>query len=377
MGEKKITDLPLADQIQFLESLKQQWMDTVDAILNPLMIVGSDYRIEKANIALAKLAGKRRVPDILRKKCHQVFFGKKTPCKGCLLKDCINHSKQKDFALSDEKRQLYFEVTAQPIHTQKGDGALMIYRDRTEAKALERKLLQSEKLASIGLLAGGVAHEINNPLGGILIFSQMVLREMAEDSPHYQDIIEIERAAQRCKDIVRNLLDFSRMGDIDPKKSLKPVRIKEASDSALKFALVGATKRTIEVEQDWPDDPLKLKADKNKLIQLFLNIYQNAVQAMPHGGTLTISGTLIKDKGQKFLKLAIQDEGEGISEQHLNKIFDPFFTSKPVGEGTGLGLSICHGIVKELLGDIEVVSKKGEFTRFTIHLPLMEQDGDH
>lgn len=342
--------------LEFVESLKQQWMQTIDALVDPLIIIAKDYRIIKANLALAKRAD-ASITSIIGQKCHEVFARSPKPCEGCQLQRTFAQEKPSQFELQQDDE--YFEVSSQLLRHSHGEieGVVHTYRDRSEAIKLREQLLQSEKLSSIGLLAGGVAHEINNPLGGILVFSQMLLRELPETSAHRGDVEEILRAAERCKSIVDQLLDFARTR----KRSDDQVAdLRTSLETAERFALMGAPKSKINVRTDIED--IKLLADDNVLVQLFLNLLQNAVHAMPKGGTITIHGR----KNADSYELTISDTGVGIKAKDLKKIFDPFFTTKDPGQGTGLGLSICFSIMKELGGRIGVRSKLKEGTSFTL-----------
>lgn len=356
--------------VKFVEDLKRQWMATVDAIIDPLIIVDKNFRIIKANKAMARIA-KHDIKSIVGAKCHEVFAGRKKPCNGCAMMQSWNEKEPKQFTLENAIPGKCHEVTSQPIFNADGEleGMLQVYRDRTDAKRLQEHLLQSEKLASIGLLAGGVAHELNNPLGGILIFSQMLLREMDKKSSHYQDVVEIEAAAQRCKSIVESLLNFARQQPQQREDQTEVLDLREALQSALKFAQVGRLGTNVEVESDWDGDALLLRASRNKLIQLFLNLLQNALQAMPQGGTLTLRA---RRNRKNEAVIEVIDTGVGISPEDLKHIFDPFFTTKGLGEGTGLGLSITHGLVEDLSGKIEVKSKVNKGTCFRVILPLAE-----
>ena len=183
----------LDKSLEFVEGLKRQWMAMIDALVDPLMIVTEDYVILKANLALAKMNHKSNFGEVLGQKCYEVFAGRKTPCHGCRMQEAGRMRKAVHGTLDDIGGKLYFETVSQPVFDLNGEleGVVQLYRDRTEARRMQSQLLQSEKLASIGLLAGGIAHEINNPFGGILIFSQMLLREMDKLSHHYQDVIEL------------------------------------------------------------------------------------------------------------------------------------------------------------------------------------------
>ena len=230
-------------------------------------------------------------------------------------------------------------------------------------------MIQTEKLASIGLLAGGIAHELNNPLAGILLFSQMLLRTVKKESEYYQDVEEIENAAKRCKAIVDSLLDFARQQPAAQMLENKEVvSLHETLAAALRFSTVGgkANKHEIFEKFDHSAD-VKTMGNRNKIIQVFLNLIQNSLQAMPNGGKLTLKSFPSEDTHWHIIE--IEDSGVGIPAAHLKKIFDPFFTSKAEGEGTGLGLSICHGIIEELGGKIEVRSKVRKGTCFSIYFP--------
>ena len=160
-------------------------MSTIDALVDPLMIVSKDFEIVKANLAMAKMGG-LDVKDVVGKKCYDVFAGKKSPCAGCTMKKSAKTRTSENFELEAVRGDRYFEVSSHPLSDLDGkaSGIVHVYRDRTEAKKMQEQLNQQDKLASIGLLAGGVAHEINNPLGGILIFSQIDRKSTRLNSSH-------------------------------------------------------------------------------------------------------------------------------------------------------------------------------------------------
>jgi len=367
----------MEETLHFVEGLKRQWVATFDALIDPVMIIGPDHLIHRANLAAAKMAA-ANIPDVdVRKivgmKCHKVFAGRSQPCPGCSLPQTLAEGLPHQFPLSNVIPEREFEVTSQPFpESDKKRLAVHIYRDRTEAAVLQSRLIQSEKLASIGLLAGGVAHEINNPLGGIMIFSQMLLREMPKDSPYYSDVVEIEAASQRCKEIVQGLVDFARIRpNLDVLQKFLPVDAAEAVQSALRFGQINLkqeTKKNIRIKENLDAKSTLVRGDKNQIIQVVLNLLQNAIQAMPKGGDIVLR--VKNDKAKENLIIEISDSGTGIKPEHLKKIFDPFFTTKQPGQGTGLGLSICYGLVTSMGGKIAASSKVGEGTTFTITFPL-------
>jgi two-component system NtrC family sensor kinase len=357
--------------LNFVEDLKRQWMATIDALVDPLAIVGHDYKIQKANLAMARMSG-RDVRDIVGKSCFEIFANRSSPCTGCQMLSVKGTSRT--FELTDIRGDRYYEVTSQALLDHKGEteGFVQIYRDRTEARKMREQLAQQDKLASIGLLAGGIAHEINNPLGGILVFSQMLLRELPKDSSHYTDVVEIESATQRCKAIVESLLDFARQNpEGKPDKRVK-FDVADAIRTALRFGEVSIPRRSrIEIITKLEDNAHPILADRNKLIQVFLNLIQNAIQAMPDGGSLILRSETFKDAlGKTWGRYHVEDTGVGIPAHNLKKIFDPFFTTKDPGEGTGLGLALCYGIIHDLGGTLQVESSVDQGTTFTIEVPL-------
>jgi two-component system, NtrC family, sensor kinase len=380
MGEALKSNVPTTpddpkELIKFVENLKRQWMSTIDALVDPIMIVTKDYQITKANRAMASHANED-VREIIGRKCFQVFAGRESPCLGCSMPKSAESVTAMTYELTKAEGTV-FEVTSQPLIDGSGnlDGVVQVYRDRTQAKLMQEKLSQQEKLASIGLLAGGVAHEINNPLGGILIFSQMVLKEMDKASPHYQDIIEIEAATQRCKAIVESLLDFARQNPGKTKK-LEEFEIHEAIKTAIRFGKVGAKANSqIEIIDELDKNLHFVTGNRNKIVQLFLNLIQNGIQAMPDGGTVSVVSGVTKKADKTIGVYHVRDEGVGIPKEHLKKIFDPFFTTKDPGEGTGLGLALCYGIAQDLGGQLSVESKINQGTTFTVEIPLTKTEG--
>jgi two-component system NtrC family sensor kinase len=225
-------------------------------------------------------------------------------------------------------------------------------------------LLQTEKLASLGKLAAGVAHEINNPLGGILIYSHLLLEDIDKDSPYYANLEKIVKETTRCKDIVKGLLEFAR-----PKEpEATSTNVNELLDKSL--SLVGSQSlfQNIRVEKQYaPDLPL-IVADSAQLQQVFMNIILNAADAMRGEGSLKLSTSL--DADGRNISIVFSDTGPGIKEEDMKKIFDPFFTTKEVGQGTGLGLSISYSIIRKHQGTIDVQSALGKGATFIVTLPV-------
>lgn len=232
-----------------------------------------------------------------------------------------------------------------------------------EIRDLQSQLIQVEKMASIGQLAGGIAHELNNPLGSILGFSQILVKETQEEDPKKQDLRRIERAAYRCKKIIESLLSFARQRDTD----FKETGLNDVLEDTLSLCENQLKKSRIEVIRQFSPDAPKILGDANQLQQVFTNLIVNAIDAMPGGGKLTLTTQCVPSA--RKVTAGISDTGEGISKENSSRIFDPFFTTKEVGKGTGLGLSIVYGIVKKHNGEIKVSSGKGEGTAFVLEFP--------
>ena len=242
-------------------------------------------------------------------------------------------------------------------------------QERTqELRAAQEQLLQSEKLASIGQLAAGVAHEINNPMGVILGFAQGILKTLSEDDPLRRPLTTIEKESLRCNRIVQNLLDFARHSEPTPHLT----NINELINASCDLVEHQTSLQNVKLIKGYNSALPSIMADPNQLQQVFINIMLNAYQAMPDGGTLHIATRQVGSE----LQVIFTDTGVGIPPENVQNIFDPFFTTKEVGEGTGLGLSVSYGIVKAHGGDIEVESQAGKGTTFVIKLPLEKSEGD-
>jgi two-component system NtrC family sensor kinase len=225
------------------------------------------------------------------------------------------------------------------------------------------QLVSSEKMASLGKLAAGIAHEINNPLGGILIYASLMAEDLPEDDTKRGDLARIVQEASRCKDIVKSLLEFARQ--TEPK--MEPTDINRAITDGLFFLENQALFHNIKIIKNLDPFLPFVRGNASQLKQVLINIIVNAAEAMHGTGTLTITSYPSPDR--KGIILEFTDTGEGISEENLTRIFDPFFTTKEVGKGTGLGLATSYGIVEDHGGRIGVKSKVGEGTTFTIELP--------
>ncbi len=257
-----------------------------------------------------------------------------------------------------------------PLHETPDEITDLISNFNEMARALEEnqeQLIQSKKMASIGTFSSGIAHEINNPLNNISLSADTLLEEFEDmDREEIREILEdIMEQTERASNIVRNLLDFSR------------VQASEMEPMYLDFVLHKTTDlianelriHKIALSKEFPEKVPRIRGDLQKLQQVFLNLIINAEQAIGEYGTITVR---IEETGDGYIRTDIIDTGPGISQEHIDQIFDPFFTTKEAGKGTGLGLAIVYGIVKKHGGYIEVSSKMGEGTTFSVYLPVLD-----
>jgi len=240
---------------------------------------------------------------------------------------------------------------------------LAMVRDVTRRRVLERQLMHAEKLASVGILAAGVAHEIGNPLSAVSGYAQLLAKDGVDDATRKEFAIAIAGQAERIHRIIRDLLDYSR-----PSPYLgQALEVNQAIEAVLNmfFTSKRLMQGNVRIERDLARDLPPVNMDRDQLMQVVLNMVMNAAQAMDQGGRLVVKSRC----REGWVRISVTDSGPGIARENLPLIFNPFFTTKPPGQGTGLGLSICDRIVSAAGGRIEVKSKPGKGTTFTVLLP--------
>jgi len=232
-----------------------------------------------------------------------------------------------------------------------------------ELKSLQTRLIQSEKMSSLGRMAASVAHEINNPLGAIVMFSCLLLEKTPEDFPGRKKLETIVREASRCRDIVRSLLDFARPGaGVRHKTDLNTI-----VHTALDLLQAQSVFKDIEVALDLSATPVEIVCNPSQIQQAFTNLLVNAAEAISGRGTIEVRSW--RDASRMMAAVSFADSGSGMAPESLEQIFEPFFTTKQAGHGTGLGLTIVYGIIETHGGNIKVESRPGEGTTFTLWLP--------
>lgn len=357
----------LAEAQETLESNAAVLQSIIDGISDPLALVGADGSLSVLNQAYqAWLA--RSSPAVLGQHRDDVPDGDGRSPQG-LLKAAFASANPVNGEWTGPDGRCYF-MHFYPIPDEKGQvGQIVHYvSDITVRRQVENQMIQMEKLAAIGRLAAGVAHEINNPLGIILCYTRLIERDLDSDHPSQEDVRVIERNATACKRIVDGLLSFSRCGETRKQEG----QLNRSLSEIVALVERQFNKEGITLVTDLDPDLPPFTFDPERLKQVYMNLLMNAGQAMPHGGRISIRTRYLPERS--LVEVRIQDTGAGIKPEHMDEIFNPFFTTKQTGEGTGLGLSVSYGIVKEHGGEILVENVPGGGAAFTVALPLEYSD---
>jgi two-component system NtrC family sensor kinase len=345
------------------------------AINENVMVIAPDYRILDINETLLKKLGLER-EEAIGRYCYEVSHYRNAPCSGerqpCPLPEALKSQKpsQTTHSFPDkDDRELFYAVSCYPLF-ENGDviGVVGISRNITKDVNIQKVMMQQEKLASIGRLAAGVAHEINNPMTTILTSVMLMQEDTDPADPRYQELQTITDETLRCSKIVTSLLDFARQ--------MKPSKTAHNLNDVVMECVVLTRKQAafndVVIEESLSDDLPLTNIDKDKIEQALINLTLNAVEATDPGGKVTLSVKFVPET--ETFEITVSDSGRGIPNEDMDKIFDPFFTTTK--NGTGLGLAITLGIIEQHGGTIDVQSKLGQGTTFTIRLPLDRGDKD-
>ncbi|MFB3887529.1 MAG: ATP-binding protein [Thermodesulfobacteriota bacterium] len=337
-----------------------------DGIQNRLSIQAPDYQILRVNRAVIKKY-QTTFQELIGRKCYEAYYERSSPCEKCPIAITIETKQPTSSIMKISADDTTLRTSSYPILDEKGNLASIIeyMEDITEEQRLQEQLIQSEKLAGVGVLASGVAHEINNPLSGVIGMTELAMEE--ENLPEIKGYLkDVLNCGIRIKEIVNGLRTYSRIAK-QGEQGL--VDINEVLEESLKMVRLATKTTSVEVVKNFQPAG-KIAASVGEVQQILTNLITNAFQAMSEkGGTLTLSTRSYKDT----VEIKVSDNGMGIPQKNLKKIFDPFFTTKKVGEGTGLGLNIVYRIVTKYEGTIEVESKEGVGTTFTIRFPIHKE----
>jgi two-component system, NtrC family, sensor kinase len=363
---------PLDDETMVRVSVaKRQWERTFDAISEPLMIVDESFVIQRANLALADDLGVA-VQRVVGRKCHELRASSSRPfarsesgpCAGCPVTDALKDATPRHSEFEAGGDRIY-QIRAYPLRDEKVPLCVCRYRDVTEDRLLTRQL------AAIGRLAGGVAHEINNPLGGILAFTQILARDDVTAEERKEYLGEIEKSTLRCKAIVESLLRFARQNP-GRQSQRGPLDLNEVVREALRFVQYKFSVRQVQIVTVL-GNPLSLfMGNANQMEQVLVNLLSNAFDAIASTSTEgdgRIEITTSRDGDTVILEVA--DTGPGIPEGLNERMFDPFFTTKEEGKGTGLGLAVTYAIVGEHRGTIRASNRREGGAVFTLAFPIV------
>jgi two-component system NtrC family sensor kinase len=357
----------LHEKAEELRGLKEYNENILESLDSGIVVLDLESRVVRWNRTMEALFGRAR-QDVLGRALDAVFPGPFLEAlRGALV---LGHDEEiahiyKLHLPSADGRSLMVNVAVAPFHAAPGErhGTILIFDDVTARVRLEEQLQHAEKMASVGLLAAGVAHEVNTPLAGISSYTQLLRGQIEEADPRQQVLEKIEKQSFRAAKIINSLLNFSRSSGtefdrVDVNKVIGDVL------SLVEHQLEGSK---IRVRRELAPGLPPIRGNENRIQQVFFNLILNARDAMPSGGWLTLRTYADADT----VVAEVADTGHGIRREHIRRIYDPFFTTKGIGKGTGLGLSVSYGIVQEHGGAIFVDSAPGQGTTFQVALPAL------
>ena len=330
-----------------------------------IYIIDSEYTLLDINHK-RKLRIERVYDTLIGNKCYKALYNKKQPCVDCKVKTAFlsNSVTKRTYTEFFGKHKKLWEVCTYPVKNGifPPQEIIVVERDITHEKQLEDNLFQTEKLAAIGQLAAGIAHEINNPLSAIIANAQLIQRDPMLNSDVIESAKIIEMAGKKASRIIRNLLDLSRKD----KMSLKDFNINETINRSLKLLHHEFFMNNINLSVNLESDVPLARISPDHLQGVWINLLLNALDAISDkNGEIKISSAFINND---FI-VTITDNGTGMTSDQRIHAFDPFYTTKGPGKGTGLGLSICHQVIKQHCGDIHIESEYGQGTKITVRLP--------
>jgi len=359
-----------------------------------IVVLNTDFTIAEANDAYLKIVAKPK-EAILGHYCYEIYYGLNVPCSisnptwKCPMFETLKTGKTAQVINeypNAKDQATYCNIVTFPLKNQQEEifKVIEIWRDITEEissqweertrelKADLNKMIQEDRLLSLGKLSASCVHEINNPIQGLLTFSDLMLEILAEGTPSEEDLEKfrhflslMSKELERCGNIVSGLLSFSRETQLE----YKSLNFNEVIDSVIMLTRHKMQLQDVRLITDLTGDIAIIRGDANRLQQALLNLIFNAIEAMPEGGDLSIISKL--NEKEKKIEVQIRDTGHGIPKEHLDHIYEPFFTTKEHGKGTGLGLSIVYGVIKSHGGKIRVNSSAEKGTEFKLTFPTL------
>lgn len=350
---------------------KREWEQTFQAVTDPVLLIDLDYNVLRNNNRINEVCNPT-CGSGKTSKCYQMIWGRDEPCENCLMKE-VELNGQPAYRRVQNNNGV-FDVFYYPVFNEQNQlySIISLLKDVTEKVKMEAKLMNSAKLVAIGEMAAGVAHELNSPMTVIIGTAQMIMRNLGEKGVEHEWLQDIVNCGLRCKKIIQNLLTFSRQDQFP----LGPTDINGQVEKVLSLIHYQINRNNILITKKLAANLPEVTANSHQIQQVLINLLLNARDAM-EGVTrkkqITIS-TECRDTGDtKQLLVSVEDNGQGIPEENLTKIFNPFYTSKEIFKGTGLGLSVSLGIAQAHGGTIEVVSTHGVGSTFSLVLPLAKR----
>ncbi|MBF0476729.1 MAG: response regulator [Deltaproteobacteria bacterium] len=381
MDERKQALAALSENEAKYKLLSHQFNAVLEAIPDSLSLVSTDFKIVWANRSAIKSMPDKDAYD-RGGCCYSAWHSRTEPCGNCPIQTVENRG-ESPFVFVSEHGGRMWEFRVVPIRDDRGQviSAVRLGRDITDIRKLEAQLRQAHKLEAIGTLAGGIAHDFNNVLSPIIGYTEMALGDDPGTNPVRYELEQVLTAANRAKELVKQILAFGRSGQ---DQLMRPVDISQVVKEALAL-LRASIPTTIEIKQDIERGVAI--ADSTQIHQIIVNLGANAAHAMEDGGRLTVSLksvhltgpdltalSLIHLKPGPYLRLSVADTGHGMDAETVQRIFDPYFTSKDVGKGTGLGLAVVHGIVERHGGEIQIRSALGQGSVFDLYFPMVVKE---
>lgn len=345
------------NQLEKSEFLKQQWKSTFDAILEPVALIRADYELIDFNRSFSQAAFKKQ-----KGKCYSILFNRKTKCENCTLGTTF----QLPPAKVANNQEVLYEVSS---HQQSGNTFVNTYRNIEDQKRVERQILESSKMAELGTIGSSIAHELNNPLAGLITFLQLIKSDLNGGEPYYNDIIEMQNAANKCKDIIQNLLSFTRKSS---KTSNEKIKLTDAVDYSIKIVNLKAQSLGIKFDVLVKEN-LYISGQLNPFTQALVNILQNSIESISEkklkdkSFAPTIEIKIFKKDSKIFLE--ITDNGRGLTPEEQLKVFTPFYTTKNPEFHRGLGLTVSYQIIQDQGGSIDLLQLSDQKTRASITFP--------
>jgi PAS domain S-box-containing protein len=375
--KQEITERQLAEEA--LRQSEEKLAGILNSFTDLIIVVDRDLNIIWSNHVAVEFFA----TDPVGKKCYDVFHLRDTPCTTCHIEKCFEDGRSVEneveyIGANGVRMDLWYTAG---VATRSEDGrpksVIVVYRDITEKKLFQAETARTGQLASIGELAAGVAHEINNPINGIINCAQLLIDENQESSEQVEISKRIIKAGSRIAMIVRNLLSFARDHEDEPRLAT----VQGILSDSLDLTETQIRKDGIDLRVYIPDEIPKVRVRSHQIQQVFLNIISNARYALNQKSTfdsenkvIEINGEVVNSNNNEYVRMVFYDNGTGIAADIFNRIGNPFFSSKPLGEGTGLGLSISHSIIKDHGGRLNFDSVEGDYTKVIIDLPVPVED---